>query len=221
MSAWDLATSILDCRKVLSDGPTDKLRYRKKILGQSDGSNKTYKTFEYRRISALVGAVAPLGVYVNNVLATVDSEDLASGEFTVHTAPNDGDGVHATYYVQWFNDDEITQFLVSAAEWIASTDDSTIITSDLRPAAKAYVCYQAYQKLALRFSENLAETYQLFDAPDGKRFDPISAYNKMADSALKNAFELRDDVYKDRKGQAKAPRFATISGRTKDVAPKR
>ena len=221
MSAWDLPTSILDCRKLLSDDVADKLRYRKKILGQADGTNKTFKTFEFRRISALVGAAAPLGVYVNNALATVSTEDLPSGEFYLAAAPNDGDAIAATYYVQWFTDAEITQFLASASQWITSQDDSTQITNDLRPAAKSYVCYQAYQKLALRFAENLAETYQLFDAPDGKRFDPIATYNKMADSALKNAFELRDDVYKDRKGQAKAPRFATISGATKDVAPKR
>ncbi len=218
---WDLPTAIADCRKILSDGPTDKLRYRKKVLGQANGTNKTFKTFEMRRITPLVGATAPAGIYVNNVLSVVTSEDLESGEFSVSAACNDGDLIVGTYYVQWFNDDEITQFLTSAAQWISSQDDPTIIGMDLRPAAKAFVASEAYQKLALRFAENLAETYQLYDAPDGKRFDPVSAYNKMAAAKLKMAFELRDDVYKDRKGQAKAPRFATISGRTKDVFPKR
>ncbi len=219
--SWDLSTAILDCRKILSDGPTDKLRYRKKIIGQIDGSNKTFKTFEMRRITALVGAAAPSGIYLNNALTTVVSEDLISGEFTLSATANDGDLIVGTYYVQWFNDDEITQFLSSAAEWILSIDDSTQITPDLRPAAKAYVASEAYSKLSLRFAENLAETYQLHDAPDEKRFNPVTAYSKMAADKLKMAFELRDDVYKDRKGQAKAPRFATISGRTKDVAPKR
>ncbi len=221
MSAWDQATAISDCRKLLSDGPTDKLRYRKKVIGQADGSNKVFKTFEMRRVTALVGAVAPAGVYVNNTLATVDSEDLATGEFTIHTAPVDGDQINATYNLQWFNDDEIIQFLTSASQWITSADDYTAITNDLRPAAKAYVAAEAYGKLSLRFAENIAETYQLYDVPDGKRFDPVTQYAKMAADKLKMAFELRDDVYKDRKGQAKAPRFVTISGRVRDVPPNR
>lgn len=219
--SWDLPTAISDCRKTISDGPTDKLRYRKKLLNEIDGQNLVFKTFEMRRISQLVGAVAPIGVYVNNQLVTVASEDLTSGELTLAAAPDDGDSVFATYYVQWFTDDEITQFLTTAAEWILSIDDSTQITPDLEPAAKAFVAHQAYKKLALRFAENLAETYQLHDAPDEKRFNPVAAYSKMANDELKNAFELRDDVYKDRKGQAKAPRFGVVSGRTRDVAPKR
>lgn len=218
---WDLPTSINDCRITISDGPTDKLRYRKQVIGQVDGVNLIYKTFEMRRVSPFVGATQPIGIYVNDAPVAVTSEDLASGEVYLTVPPNEGDRVRGTYYVQWYTDAEMTQFLVSAAEWILSIDDSTQITMDLRPAAKAYVAHQAYKKVALRFAENLAETYQLFDAPDGKRFDPVSAYNKMANDELKNAFELRDDVYKDRKGQAKAPRFGTISGRTRDVAPKR
>ncbi len=223
MSSWVIADAISDCRKILSDGPTDKLRYRKKVIGLADGSNLVFKTFEMRRISTLAGATgSPVGLFLNNALKAVTSEDLTSGEFTITApAPADGDSVAASYYVQWFTDDELTQFLVSAAQWITGADDSTAIANNLRPAAKAYVAAEAYQKLSLRFSENLAEVYQLQDAPDGKRFDPIAVYNKMAADKLKMAFELRDDVYKDRQGQAKAPRFATISGRTRDVFPKR
>lgn len=219
--SWDQATAISDCRKLLSDGPTDKLRYRKQVLGFQNSSNVTFKTFEMRRITTLVGAVAPVGVYVNNTIATVSSESLATGEFVLSSAPADGAQVQATYYVQWFNDDEITQFLTSAAEWIGVADDYTAISQELRPAAKEYVAAQAYQKLVARFSENLAETYQLYDAPDQKRFDPISAYMKIAEAKMKLAFQLRDDVYKNRQGRALAPISATISGRVKDVAPNR
>lgn len=215
------STAIADVRTLISDGPTDKLRYRKDVFGQRDGSNKVFKTQETRRVSAFVGAVAPLGVYLNQALATIDSEDLESGEFYFHTAPAQGDTIGATYYVQWFDDSEITQFLTTSSEWISGADDWTQLDNGLFPAAKHYAAASAYQKLAIKFAANLAETFQLYDSPDGKRFDPIKMYNDMAAQMFKLAFELRDDVYKDRKGQAKAPIWGTVRGRTRDVPPNR
>jgi hypothetical protein len=215
--AWQTAVS--DVRILLSDGPTDKLRYRKKLLGEANGTNLVFKTFEARRVSAFVGAVAPIGVYDNNTLQTVVSEDLESGEFTLSLPPQEGDSINATYYVQWFDDSEIEQFLTTASEWIGMGDDWTSIPNNLWPAAKHYAAASAYQKLAIKFASNLAETFQLFDAPDQKRFDPIKAYQGMAESMFKLAFELRDDVYKDRQGQAKAPIARTMRGRFKDVPP--
>ncbi len=215
-------TAVVDVRTILSDGATDKLRWRKKILGQQDGSNLYFKTFEQRRLSTLVGGNgSPIGVFVNDVLATVDAEDLESGQFTMHTAPVQGDLVRASYYVQWFDDSEIQQFLTTASEWISSVDDWTQLPNGLWPAAKTFAAASAYQKLVIKFAANIAETYQLFDAPDGKRFDPIKTYSDIATNLMKLAFELRDDVYKDRQGRAKAPIARTIRGRVRDVAPNR
>jgi hypothetical protein len=224
VGAWTTANA--DVRTFLSDGPTDKLRYRKKVMGQVDGSNTTFKTFEARRITALVGAAAPLGVYVaapsgSPALAAVTSEDLESGEFYLTAAPAAGSSVHATYYIQWFDDTEIVQFLVSASEWITGIDDYTSIPNNQWPSAKTYAGAVAFQKLSLKFASNLAETYQLYDAPDEKRFDPIKTYAQKSTDLFKLAFELRDDTYKNRQGQALAPLFGTIRGRVKDVAPNR
>jgi hypothetical protein len=217
--AWQTANT--DVRTLMSDGPLDKLRWRKKLLGQIDGTNTTFKTFEARRITALVTATAPLGVYVNNAIVTVSSEDMESGELYLASAPAPGASVHASYYVQWFDDSEIVQFLVSASEWITGIDDYTSIPNNQWPCAKTYAAAAAYQKLSIKFATNLAETYQLYDAPDEKRFDPVKVYSDMATKMFKLAFELRDDTYKNRQGQALAPIFATRRGRVKDVAPNR
>ncbi len=215
-------TAISDVRIELSDGPTDKLRWRKQIIGQQDGSNLYFKTFESRRVSTLVGGNgSPVGVFVNDVVATVDTEDLESGQFVMHTAPANGDLVRATYYIQWFTDTEITQFLTQAAEFTLGVDDYTMITGGLLTAAKKFTLGCAYQKLVLRFAQNISETFQLFDVPDEKRFDPIATYSKIAESMFKLAFELRDDVYKDRQGRAKAPIARTMRGRVRDVPPNR
>lgn len=220
MQPW--ADPIGDVRKILSDGPTDKLCYRKQVIGQQDGTNLTFKTFEARRVSPFVSATAPIGVYLDNQTVTVASEDLESGEFTLTSgAPTDGQALRATYYSQWFTDAEITQFLVSAAEFIGQADNYTSIGEDLRPAAKEYAAGTAYQKLSAKFAQNLAETFQLYDAPDQKRFDPVQAYMKISESKIKLAFKLRDDVYAGRKGQSGAPISGVVQGRVRNVAPNR
>lgn len=216
------ANPIADVRKILSDGPTDKLCYRKPVIGgEANGVNTVFKTFEARRLSTFVGASAPLGVYVNGTLAPVTTDDLAIGEFALTTPPADGDSIRATYYHQWFNDDEITEFLVSAAEFVGFQDNYASITPDLRPAAKEYAAGIGYQKLVAKMAVNLAETFQLYDAPDKERFNPVVEYAKISKAKIDLAFKLRDDVYKGRKGQAGAPRFGMVPGTVRDVPPNR
>ena len=77
--AW--TTSLADLRKLLNDGPKDKLRYRKRVIGIQNGANLIFKTFEFRRTESLVGATAPVGVYVDDTPVTVVSDDVPSGEF--------------------------------------------------------------------------------------------------------------------------------------------
>lgn len=213
--------AVADLRSVLSDGPTDKLRYRKKVIGDQDGTNTIFKTFEMRRVSNFTTPpTAPVGVYVNNAVATVTNDDLASGEFELASAPTDGDTLVATYYVQWFIDDELELFLRLGSSWAGFGDAYLETPVDFQRAVVEYAAFQAYQKLVSKFSENLAETYQLYDAPDEKRFNPVDVYMKIAKQKLDIATKLRDDVY-ERKGQAKAPRSATLAGRVRDVPPNR
>lgn len=231
---WD--TAVADVRKIISDGPTDKLAYRKKVIGQQDGTNQVFKTFEARRIShfspwtdplSIVqpASPAPAGVYLDNVrqtISTTDGDNSESGEFTLEgTAPTDGQTLVATYYYQWFNDDELQEFLTDAAEWIGIGTDWLPMPEGLRPAAKEFAAHKAYQKLVSKMAVNLAETYQLYDAPDGKRFDPVAAYMKISKDKYDLAVKLRDDVYDGRKGQAKAPRSAVVVGHVRDVPPNR
>ena len=215
-------SAITDVRTLLSDGPTDKLLWMKSVVGVLNGTNTIYKTFESRRISPLVGASgSPVGVFDNGALVSVTAEDLESGQFTLAVAPTNGDILVASYYYHWFDDPEIDQFLTTASEWISGTDDYSSTPQGLWPAAKTYAAASGYQKLVSKMSINLAETYQLSDAPDSKRFDPVKVYGDLAKTMFSLAFELRDDVYKNRKGQALAPIARTMSGRVKDVMPNR
>lgn len=213
-------TANVDIRRILSDGPKDKLRHRKRVFGKIDGTNTKFKTLEFRRLTTLVGAVAPEGAYVDGVLAAVTSDDFSNtGEFTLTTAPVDGEVVEATYFIQWFLDTEIDGFAQDAANWLGF-GLAVDIPPGLRPAAIHYAAQEAYLKLAVRWAEELSETYRLEDAPSDGAFEVVDKYRQIAMDMHKKSMALRDDYY-TRSGKTKQPSFGIIAGAVKDPMPKR
>lgn len=214
-----------DLRKILSDGPTDKLRYRKKVLGLQDSVSTVFKTLEFRRLTDFtlsVPATPAEGVFVNNKRVTAVSDDqAASGEFVLSSAPSDGDKLRASYYIQWFTDAELTDFLTIATGFLGFGSDFTQIDISFAPATLKYAAGEGHQKLSSFWAQNISEAFMLEDAPDQKTFNPVKIWQSLADACKKDALQLRDDVYKNRKGQALAPIFGTISGHVRDVKPNR
>lgn len=213
----------IDLRTLLSDGPTDKHRYRKRVFGEINGTNTSFKTFEFRRVTNFAAATTPLGVWINGILqppANISSDSVSTGDFYLVTAPADGSLVEASYYIQWFNDSEIDNFLRLASNWLNLGDDFTQLGQGLRPAALKYAAAEAYQKLSLRWAEHLSETYLLNDAPEEKRMAIVDAYRKQGLDMRKEAETVRDDFY-SRSGQQKQPLFSSSFGRVKDVVPPR
>jgi hypothetical protein len=213
-------TAITEFRTNLSDGATDKLRYRKRVFDQANGVNTRFKTFEFRRITDFTSAVAPLGVYVNGVAATVTTDFPEVGEFVLTSAPANGDTIEASYYIQWFQDSELTVFLNLASQWLGLGSDHLTMVDGLRPAAMQYAMAGAYQKLALRFAEHISEMYRLEDAKDPKLNAVIDGYRKAAEVCRKEADDLKKNFY-TRQGQSLQPYFSNISGVVSDPVPKR
>lgn len=217
------ATAVADLRLKLSDTPLDKLRAYKRVFGQIDGTNKIFKTFEYRRITDFTSAAAPLGVYLNQVRlgsAAIASDDLQTGYFTLVSAPAAGDVLEATYYVQFFFDENLGDFLRLGAQWLGLGTDYNNVPIGLQPAALQYAAAEAYQKLAMRFAEHLSETYRLEDAPDADRFKLVDEYRRMGEACRVEATTLRDHFY-TRQGQYLSPLFGVNRGNVRDVAPPR
>lgn len=214
------STKITDLRSTISDGDTDRLRYRKKVFGRQDSINRIFKTFEFRRISDFtVDITGGIGVYKNGVLQTVTTDVVSMGEFTLTTAPGPADEVVATYYAHWFIDSELTGFLNDAGLWIGVGDADSISTG-LRPSALDYAAHRSYQKLAIRWAENYSETYRTEDSIDPKRMDIVKAYQEASKSFLDSAKKKRVDFY-SRQDQFEAPLFAISSGKVRDVPPRR
>lgn len=209
-----------DLRKFLADGPTDKLSYRKKVVGVQDGVALKFKTFENRRISDLTTAVSPLGVYVDGSLVSVTADALEMGEFTLSVAPTNSQTLEASYYVQWFNDDELDTFLIQAAQWTSLGEDYTNVPVGLRPAVLDYAANLGYKRLALWWARAISETYMYQEVPNKDRFAVVESYNKMAKDHAASAQKLRDDYY-SRQGQALQPLFGISAGKVRDVPPNR
>lgn len=212
---------ISDLEKFISDQDGDKLRHRKRVLGRQDGTNVTFKTLEFRRVTdftAVTGA-EPEGVYVDGVKATIDTDNQVVGEFKLEDAPSGNQELTATYYVKWFTDDELTTFLVDSANVLSVADSYTQIPEGLRPAALNFAASNAYQKLSLRWADTLSDTYKLQDAPDDD-MSPVDQYSKMAETFRKTALMLRDDYYK-RQGQYLSPLYGTSTRPISPVTPNR
>jgi hypothetical protein len=211
---------VTQLRNLLSDGDKEKLRYRKRCIGQIDGTNLIFKTFEFRRVTDFGASNAPEGVYVSGTLVDIDEDFPDLGEFTLLTAPVDGDVVEATYYIQWFLDTELTDFLNDATQWLGLGDDFTVVPIGLQHAAKFYAAKLACEKLSLRWAEYISETYMMQDAPKTNDRSPVEKFIALAKNYFEQASLARKNYYQ-RNDEAEAPLFANAVGRISDVAPKR
>lgn len=209
-----------DLRSLLSDGATDHYRYRKRCFGLVNGTNTTFKTFEFRRIATFVGATAPLGTYVDGTHVTAATDNIEMGEFTLTVAPTEGSVVEATYYYQWFKDAELDLFLKNATQWLLQGEDPTQIPSGLQPAALHYAAQEAYLKLSMRWAERMSDSFLLEDAPSKEVKTAVDTYKGLAEFMMKKSKDLRDEFY-TRSGQNLQPLFGVVSGRVKDVVPRR
>jgi hypothetical protein len=209
--AW--TTSLADLRRLLNDGPTDKLRWRKRILGQMDGVNVSFKTFEMRRVTNFTTATGAAGIYLNNVRvanADIASDDLEVGEFVLVTAPADGDVLEATYYTQHFLDSELNEFLEESRTWIGASA-VVDIADGLRPCALSYAGSRAYQKLIMRYSDPMAATYLMQDMPDESRSSFMESMRNAMKDLKKTAEDNRKQFY-TRQDQNEQPLFGVVRG---------
>lgn len=216
MSTWTTSTS--DLRKLLADGDTEKLSWRKTVFGNVDGSNKRFKTFEYRRVTDLTTATSPEGIFINNSAVTVASDFQEVGEFELATAPTEGQTIEATYYVQWFTETELENFLQSASYHLGFTSVDNVPPS-LRISALQYGAGDAYSNLALRYTRVMGDHYRVNDLPKEYAQRMAESYRALAKDAYDLAQKLRDDYY-TRQGQALQPLFANVWGAAPNPQPK-
>lgn len=218
----DTKTALTELRKLLNDNSTDKLRALKQVIGKIDGNNVTFKTLEFRRITDFTAAEWPFGVFLNDGSdpLTVTEDDLNEGFFKLDSAPADGSILTATYYVQFFTDDDLNTFLINSARWMQSSDLFLNIAPGLQPVALKYAAGEAYEKLSEKFQENMTAVYRSEDAPNEKNVATIASYYQKAAKFKEMAVTERKEFY-TRQGLADQPLWGNNLGRVRDVPPRR
>ncbi|MBX4188341.1 MAG: hypothetical protein KW793_04390 [Candidatus Doudnabacteria bacterium] len=218
--AWN--TSILDLRTALSDGDEDRYNSRKRCFGEVNGTNNTFRTFEFRRITDFTAASAPIGVYINGTLlpaASISTDYIKTGEFVIGATgdiPVDGDIVEASYYNQWFLDAELASFLTVATNWLNSTTDVVQVPPGLQPAVLKYAQAEAYLKMAQRWRTWLSEMYKVEDEPKTPGGGPVESFIKMAESFRAEALAARKEFY-SRQDRNLQPLFGSVLGNVRKM----
>lgn len=215
-------TSVDDLRTALSDGPEDRYNSRKRCFGEVNGTNTTFRTFEFRRITDFTSATAPLGIYVNGTrlpAADITTDYPNTGEFVIGASgaiPVDGDVVEASYYNQWFLDAELANFLTVATNWLNSTSDVVQVAPGLQPAVLKYAQAEAYLKMAQKWRTWLSEMYKVEDEPKKPGLGPVDSFIKMAETFRKEALDARKEFY-SRQDRNLQPLFGSVLGSVRNM----
>lgn len=210
------ANNLSDLRSFLNDNATDKLKFMKACIGRRDGANRVFKTLEFRRLTNLQTTTQPgLGVYVDGTPVTVDSDNPDIGVFTLHAAPGNQQHVEASYYIQWFTDSELTQFIGNASQSLGLTSDPTQVPEGLQPAALNYAAAAGYMKIAAKMAEKLSSTYKAEDPSGAPEMTEVDTFRKLSESCAKQAKELRDS-YWAKSGRQNAVAHSSISGSVRE-----
>jgi hypothetical protein len=139
---WTLSTAIESLRTRLSDGPTDKYRHQMEVDPTPDGVHRIFGVPESRLVSGT------LTVLLDGEPITPDAIDEAAGTFET-PAPDEGQQLFASYYFQWFTDDELEEFLLQAAQLLSYEDvEDASIPVGIRTPVISFAAYFAYLRKA-------------------------------------------------------------------------
>ena len=218
MGAWATADVARDeLRAFLNDGLTDRPVKGKKLVGTANGTNTLFFAFDDRIVESTPPSVF---VSVNGVDVTFTLDDPIMGQFTLAAAPAIGNEVRARYYVQYFLDSELDEFLRLATGQILESRDVTLINDGLAPAALNFAGYFGFTKQAIRWTQRMSEKYLLEDAPldDGASQRP-NHFRQIAQDYQKAARDQRDSYYM-RDSRRHAPAWRMFRPVIPQVGPK-
>jgi len=208
-------TAVSDLRTLLSDGAQDRYNFRKRCFGEINGTNVRFKTFDFRRITDFTSSVEPLGVYIDGELqntSAIASDVPVTGDFVLADAPLDGSIVEASYYIQWFLDSELVEFLQTSGLWIQSSSDYTLLSGGLIPVALKYAASEGYLKLSQRWRNFMSDGYKVEDSPQTKPNSLAESFSKMSEAYRKQAESSLEMFYKRQKRPLQ-PLFGSVQGR--------
>lgn len=219
---------IVELRQLLSDDKTDKRASRKKVIGDIDGTNTHFRTYDKRIIADTFQVFSG----DDEITDSASLDDAISGEFTLSSPPDKNTKLTASYYFHWWTDTELQNFLNKGAESIGIDDPNHTSGGDadqaylqipqgLRSAALYYAAGHAQKKL-IQYMMNRRHSGEFQLEQDKGGDEGFAAIITQMRSEMKDNFKqadtFRDDFYK-RQGRRNAPVVRIKTGRTQRYGP--
>ena len=221
MANWtDTTQAVADLRRFVNDSPTDRPIKRKQVIGRVDGNNVNFMTWDDRIIDT------SLNVSVDDLPydpSQVAIDDPIFGKFhllsvvvlnTPAVPPPQQSTVRASYFFQYFLDEDLVMAMEMASQEIAETDDVTLIASGLKLAALNFAAYVSFEKQAMRWEARKSTEFILQEEPlDTDTMNRAAHLQSMAEKYYEMAIKLRNGFYQ-RHGRRDAPAFSVFKPNT-------
>lgn len=215
--------ALSDLRLLLADTDKSKCATRKRLVGNVDGDNAIFTTFDKNLYEDTVV------VYVNDEVVNFTVDDSVRGTLTLAVAPDENTKVNADYYFQWWRDVELTGYLNRGAQSCSIFDPATpeasylLVPQGLRDAVLYFAASDA-NRAQVQYMIMRRHSEEFLIQQDGNDDDNyskmISSLQKQADWYFNNAVKIRDDFY-ERQGRRNAPAFNIKTVGRKQYGPNR
>lgn len=214
--------AITELRQLLGDTANDKRSSRKKLIGNVDGDNKKFRSYDKRIIEDT------LEVFVNNQLVSASVDSANSGEIVLTTAPDPNSKVEASYYWQWWNDDELKTFLKLGSESLGIVDETnSAIWESVPPGLRGSLLYYSAahsvrRQIMYMINRRHSGEFLLEQDKGGDEgfADLLRALENTYTMFSKTAKSERDDFIQKR-GQQLNPSFKLKAGNSGQYGPRK
>lgn len=186
---WILTTAIESLRRRLSDGSLDKYVHQMDVDPEPDGVTVRFAVPDSRLVTGT------LLVTKNGVAQTPATINLDDGSFDLSAAPAVTDKLFASYYFQWFNDDELEEFLLQALQMLGyDSVEDTAVPLQHRTVALSFAAYYAYMKKAAQTADALVASSSGFTSDTSKQHPYWMDMAKMAWEQAQKELETANTI---------------------------
>lgn len=216
-------TAITELRQLLSDSQYHKKATDKRLIGSVDGTNVTFHTYDKRILSST------FTTKVNGAEVDSSLDEAVQGLVTLSDAPPVNSKVTASYYWQWWLDDELRTFLNKGAEltsFFTTTipeDAFLLVTPGLKTSALYFSASYAMDSL-INYLVNRRHSEEFLIEESGNDESAFSQTIDAMRTASKDFWDkakwARDDFYQNQ-GRRNTPAFGVKTVSTRRYGPQR
>lgn len=212
-----LSDLISRVRTAIDDIAGDKSVFKENLKrsvngNQVDGSNKDFQTNNKRLVDGSIIVLAD----GSSATLTADSDQLRRGRFTI-TSAAPASSCLVTYDFQFFNDDEITDFLTQAADFVGTSDVTMVevgLIDSLVDKAASDACFALSTRSGFLYNASAG-------GKAAQKGDISKKYRDLAKDLFDKAVAERKAFYGDRKGQATSPAYGRFATKQTPYTPPR